>query len=106
MRKSTVKAERAKMVVCNTEKQCAKLFTASEESDLNELMLILVKTQKHPLPKDKLIGRESFRMNDRIRALALNSEDSRRARMILSRNFHPRLIIDSYSFRLESAENC
>ncbi|MDE8603973.1 transcription termination factor NusA [Marinomonas sp. RSW2] len=95
-------AERAKMVALYTEKVGKLVHGQVKKVTRDSLIVDLGENAEASLPKDQLIGRESFRMNDRIRALLLEiREDSRGAQLILSRN-SPTFMIEL--FRLEVPE--
>ncbi|MFQ3185022.1 transcription termination factor NusA [Marinomonas primoryensis] len=95
-------AERAKMVALYTEKVGKLVHGQVKKVTRDSLIVDLGENAEASLPKDQLIGRESFRMNDRIRALLLEiREDSRGAQLILSRN-SPAFMIEL--FRLEVPE--
>jgi len=95
-------AERAKMVALYTEKVGKLVHGQVKKVTRDSLIIDLGENAEALLPKDQLIARESFRMNDRIRALLLEiREDSRGAQLILSRN-SPAFMIEL--FRLEVPE--
>lgn len=95
-------AERAKMVALYTEKVGKLVHGQVKKVTRDSLIIDLGENAEASLPKDQLIARESFRMNDRIRALLLEiREDSRGAQLILSRN-SPAFMIEL--FRLEVPE--
>ena len=80
-------AERAKMVALYTEKVGKLVHGQVKKVTRDSLIIELGENAEASLPKDQLISRESFRMNDRIRALLLEiRDDSRGAQLILSRN--------------------
>jgi len=95
-------AERAKMVALYAEKVGKLVHGQVKKVTRDSLIVDLGENAEASLPKDQLISRESFRMNDRIRALLLEiREDSRGAQLILSRNV-PEFMIEL--FRLEVPE--
>ncbi|ETX10474.1 peptidase M54 [Marinomonas ushuaiensis DSM 15871] len=95
-------AERAKMVALYAEKVGRLVHGQVKKVTRDSLIVDLGENAEASLPKDQLISRESFRMNDRIRALLLEiREDSRGAQLILSRNV-PEFMIEL--FRLEVPE--
>ncbi|BDX03789.1 MAG: transcription termination factor NusA [Marinomonas sp.] len=95
-------AERAKMVALYTEKVGKLVHGQVKKVTRDSLIIDLGENAEASLPKDQLISRESFRMNDRIRALLLEiRDDSRGAQLILSRN-DPAFMIEL--FRLEVPE--
>lgn len=95
-------AERAKVVALYTEKVGKLVHGQVKKVTRDSLIIDLGENAEASLPKDQLIARESFRMNDRVRALLLEiREDSRGSQLILSRNA-PAFMIEL--FRLEVPE--
>ena len=95
-------AERAIMVALYAKKVGKLVHGQVKKVTRDSLIIDLGENAEASLPKDQLISRESFRMNDRIRALLLEiREDSRGAQLILSRN-DPAFMIEL--FRLEVPE--
>ncbi|BFM50800.1 transcription termination factor NusA [Marinomonas sp. THO17] len=95
-------AERAKMVALYAEKVGKLVHGQVKKVTRDSLIIDLGENAEANLPKDQLIARETFRMNDRIRALLLEiREDNRGAQLILSRN-DPAFMVEL--FRLEVPE--
>jgi N utilization substance protein A len=95
-------AERAKVVARYSEKVGKLVHGQVKKVTRDSLIVDLGENAEAALPKDQLISRETFRMNDRIRALLLEiREDNRGPQLILSRN-SPAFMIEL--FRLEVPE--
>lgn len=95
-------AERAKVVARYTEKVGRLVHGQVKKVTRDSLIVDLGENAEAILPKDQLIGRETFRMNDRVRTLLLEIRDEGRgAQLILSRN-NPAFLIEL--FRLEVPE--
>jgi len=95
-------AERAKVVARYSEKVGKPVHGQVKKVTRDSLIVDLGENAEAVLPKDQLIARETFRMNDRIRALLLEiRDDSRGAQLILSRN-DPAFMVEL--FRLEVPE--
>ncbi|SBS28802.1 hypothetical protein MSP8887_00970 [Marinomonas spartinae] len=95
-------AERAKMVARYSEKVGKLVHGQVKKVTRDSLIIDLGENAEATLPKDQLIARETFRMNDRVRALLMEiREDNRGSQLILSRN-SPDFMIEL--FRLEVPE--
>ncbi|SBS27890.1 hypothetical protein MSP8886_00993 [Marinomonas spartinae] len=95
-------AERAKMVARYSEKMGKLVHGQVKKVTRDSLIIDLGENAEATLPKDQLIARETFRMNDRVRALLMEiREDNRGSQLILSRN-SPDFMIEL--FRLEVPE--
>ncbi len=95
-------AERAKMVARYAEKVGRLVHGQVKKVTRDSLIVDLGENAEAVMPKDQLIGRETFRINDRIRALLLEIKDEGRgAQLILTRN-QPAFLIEL--FRLEVPE--
>lgn len=80
-------AERAKVIARYSEKVGKLVHGQVKKVTRDSLIVDLGENAEALLPKDQLISRESFRMNDRVRALLLEiRDDSRGPQLILSRN--------------------
>ncbi|MBJ7537033.1 transcription termination factor NusA [Marinomonas transparens] len=80
-------AERAKVIARYSEKVGKLVHGQVKKVTRDSLVVDLGENAEALLPKDQLISRESFRMNDRVRALLLEiRDDSRGPQLILSRN--------------------
>ncbi len=95
-------AEHAKMVA-HYKKNVGKLVHGQVKKVTRDSLIVdLGENAEASLPKDRLISRETFRMNDRIRALLLKiREDNHGSQIILSRNSSDFMI---ELFRLEVPE--
>ncbi|MEO9655883.1 transcription termination factor NusA [Marinomonas sp.] len=95
-------AEKAKVVARYMEKVGKLVHGQVKKVTRDSLIIDLGENAEASLPKDQLIARESFRMNDRIRALLLEiRDDNRGSQLILSRN-SPDFMVEL--FRLEVPE--
>lgn len=95
-------AERAKVIAKYSEKVGRLVHGQVKKVTRDSLIVDLGENAEAILPKDQLIGRETFRMNDRVRALLLEiRDDGRGSQLILSRN-HANFLIEL--FRLEVPE--
>ncbi|MFT2110740.1 transcription termination factor NusA [Marinomonas sp. 2405UD68-3] len=95
-------AERAKMVARYAEKVGRLVHGQVKKVTRDSLIVDLGENAEAVIPKDQLIGRETFRINDRVRALLLEIRDEGRgAQLILTRN-QPAFLIEL--FRLEVPE--
>ncbi|TPE55002.1 transcription termination/antitermination protein NusA [Maribrevibacterium harenarium] len=95
-------AERAKMVARYSEKVGKLVHGQVKKVTRDSLIIDLGENAEAVLPKESLINRETFRMNDRIRALLLEiREDNRGSQLILSRTA-PEFMVEL--FRLEVPE--
>ncbi|WP_191601073.1 transcription termination factor NusA [Marinomonas algicola] len=95
-------AERAKMVARYAEKVGRLVHGQVKKVTRDSLIVDLGENAEAVIPKDQLIGRETFRINDRIRALLLEIRDEGRgAQLVLTRN-HSSFLIEL--FRLEVPE--
>ncbi|MFD1381969.1 transcription termination factor NusA [Rhodanobacter aciditrophus] len=95
-------AERAKMVARYSEKVGKLVHGQVKKVTRDSLIIDLGENAEASLPKDQLINRETFRMNDRVRALLQEiREDSRGSQLVLSRT-SPEFMVEL--FRLEVPE--
>lgn len=95
-------AERAKMVARYSEKVGKLVHGQVKKVTRDSLIIDLGENAEASLPKDNLINRETFRLNDRIRALLQEiREDNRGSQLILSRT-SPEFMVEL--FRLEVPE--
>lgn len=95
-------AERAKVVARYSEKVGKLVHGQVKKVTRDSLIIDLGENAEAVLPKDHLIARESFRMNDRIRALLAEiRDDNRGPQLILSRTA-PEYMVEL--FRLEVPE--
>ncbi|WCN12372.1 transcription termination/antitermination protein NusA [Marinomonas mediterranea] len=95
-------AERAKVVARYSEKVGKLVHGQVKKVTRDSLIVDLGENAEAALPKDQLINREMFRMNDRIRALLSEiREDGRGPQLVLSRNV-PEFMIEL--FKLEVPE--
>ncbi|WP_067095343.1 transcription termination factor NusA [Marinomonas atlantica] len=95
-------AERAKMVALYSDKVGKLVHGQVKKVTRDSLIIDLGENAEASLPKEHLINRETFRLNDRIRALLLEiREDNRGSQLVLSRTA-PEYMIEL--FRLEVPE--
>lgn len=95
-------AERAKMIARYSEKVGRPVHGQVKKVTRDTLIVDLGENAEAILPKDQLIARETFRMNDRVRALLLEiREDNRGPQLILSRSA-PAFMVEL--FRMEVPE--
>lgn len=95
-------AERAKVIARYSEKVGRPVHGQVKKVTRDSLIIDLGENAEAILPKDQLISRETFRMNDRVRALLLEiREDNRGPQLILSRTA-PAFMVEL--FRLEVPE--
>lgn len=95
-------AERAKVVARYSEKVGRLVHGQVKKVTRDSLIIDLGENAEAVLPKDQLIARETYRMNDRIRALLLEiKEEGRGPQLILSRTAAEFMI---ELFRLEVPE--
>ncbi|MEC8483080.1 MAG: transcription termination factor NusA, partial [Pseudomonadota bacterium] len=95
-------AERAKMVAQYSDKVGKLVHGQVKKVTRDSLIIDLGENAEASLPKDALINRETFRLNDRIRALLQEiREDNRGSQLVLSRT-SPEYMVEL--FRLEVPE--
>ena len=95
-------AERAKMVAMYSDKVGKLVHGQVKKVTRDSLIIDLGENAEASLPKDALINRETFRLNDRIRALLQEiREDNRGSQLVLSRT-SPEFMVEL--FRLEVPE--
>ena len=95
-------AERAKMVAQYSDKVGKLVHGQVKKVTRDSLIIDLGENAEASLPKDALINRETFRLNDRIRALLQEiREDNRGSQLVLSRT-SPEFMVEL--FRLEVPE--
>ena len=95
-------AERAKMVAQYSDRVGKLIHGQVKKVTRDSLIIDLGENAEASLPKENLINRETFRLNDRIRALLLEiREDNRGSQLVLSRSA-PEFMVEL--FRLEVPE--
>ncbi|MBM6551460.1 transcription termination factor NusA [Marinomonas ostreistagni] len=95
-------AERAKMVALYSDRVGKLIHGQVKKVTRDSLIIDLGENAEASLPKENLINRETFRLNDRIRALLLEiREDNRGSQLVLSRTA-PEFMVEL--FRLEVPE--
>lgn len=95
-------AERAKVIARYSEKVGRPVHGQVKKVTRDSLIIDLGENAEAILPKDQLIARETFRMNDRVRALLLEiREEGRGPQLILSRTA-PAFMVEL--FRMEVPE--
>ncbi len=95
-------AERAKMIARYSEKVGRPVHGQVKKVTRDSLIIDLGENAEAILPKDQLIARETFRMNDRVRALLLEIRDEGRGPQLILSRTAPAFMVEL--FRLEVPE--